>query len=707
MKRRISLESISAMATESFDSSPTGNVNPAMQGETPEQPLVTAGYNEAPFSGQENYAAEKFKERALAAIAQPPFRLQQSLEAEALVIDDDELEAFGKQCNGLMSLMDDSPVVSLEDAKERANKLAVAKNKMHGRFKKMFEGWADGWRSAGGLQSKYRKRLEELRQQLSGTQIHGTVDVNLSGLWQHFSNEAGPIHNNFIGKIKEDVAYSTYILADYSKQAYEQLKHLEMALHTGQGDSDEQAKRTALDVEKCEAPMSYLDHKWMCKAGEQPYLSVMGVYANQGRTPRPVALDGVSLSKLAQMATYFRVREYGSFTHGLKKLFVNSSKANVRLHESDLEQVIKLGEMYLDAVSTYLEYYHGCWAVFRRIDESLEMIWDDFDLTEWEVNYRGDDPDGSDDINVTWQTSGTGNITRRAALYEQLLDVVQNFSDAVLSPGMQEMNRALRAAKFHCYLLEAAFKVVKSAAMESMMVPPRLQRKMAQEFFWNNKPHQSAEYVAPKWKDIPKPQWDVNHPPSIQESVKTLRAAMQEHDPEGLKTFNRPATPQELQKLEALVKEHTGKGLPPELVELYKITNGGVDSYQHLRLFDFDEFMPIHEVISAYNLFLALVDDDWAGDTSEIETGMQGKRYWEPWWIPFTANGGGDHFCADVNPGAGGKVGQVIDWCHDFDGRRVTAPSIAAFLALSIHRQLYLLQHKKDWEAKNKPAEQK
>jgi cell wall assembly regulator SMI1 len=701
MKRRMSLESIAALGMESFDSSPTGNVQPTMQGETPEQPLITAGYNESPFSGSENYAAEKLAQRVKEAIEKPLFPVRYASEADAIVVDDDEFDALIRSSTAATSVWDDDSQVSLE-AKD-SNKLAVAKNKLHGRFKKMFEGWKDGWRTMPGLIKKYEARLAELQKELNGTIIRGPLDVNLSGLWQHFSNDAGPIHNNFMHKVQEDLAFSSYILGDFSKEAMAQLRKLEMALHTGQGNSDEEAKRTALDLEKLEAPSMYLDHKWMCVSGEQPYLSVTGIYANQGRVPRPVAIGGMSMEKLAKMAMPFHVREYGSFLHGMKKLFVNGSKANVRLTENDLENLLKAGQTYLEGARSYMDNYHNSWPIFRRIDESLELIWKDFDLTDYSITL-GDEED-EDAVEISWQTSGTGDVTRRAALYDQILMVVQNFADSVVAPGSHEAHRAVRAAKFHCYLLEAALKAAKSAAMESESLAMEARGfkglQLAQEFFWNNKPHKPEEYVAPKWKDIPKPQWDPKHPPSIAESVKALRAAMQEHDPEALKTFNRPATPQELQKLEALVKQHTGKGLPPQLVELYKISNGGVDSYRHLRLFDFDDFMPIQQVIQTYELFLHLTENDWAGDESEIETGMQGKRYWEPWWIPFTASGSGDHFCADVNPGGGGQTGQVIDWCHDYHARRVAAPSIAAFLAMSIHRQLYLIQHKKDWDAKN------
>lgn len=58
------MKSFNRITLESFDQSPTGDnefIQGTAQPETPEQPLVTAGYAEAPFSGQENYSAEMLR----------------------------------------------------------------------------------------------------------------------------------------------------------------------------------------------------------------------------------------------------------------------------------------------------------------------------------------------------------------------------------------------------------------------------------------------------------------------------------------------------------------------------------------------------------------------------------------------------------------------------------------------------------------------
>lgn len=55
-------------------------------------------------------------------------------------------------------------------------------------------------------------------------------------------------------------------------------------------------------------------------------------------------------------------------------------------------------------------------------------------------------------------------------------------------------------------------------------------------------------------------------------------------------------------------------------------------------------------------------------------------RWWVPGWIPIASNGGGDYSCLDLDPGEGGRWGQVIAFVHDdYDYRVVEAPSFRAW----------------------------
>jgi cell wall assembly regulator SMI1 len=47
--------------------------------------------------------------------------------------------------------------------------------------------------------------------------------------------------------------------------------------------------------------------------------------------------------------------------------------------------------------------------------------------------------------------------------------------------------------------------------------------------------------------------------------------------------------------------------------------------------------------------------------------------------IPITANGGGDGFCLDLDPGEKGLQGQVIEFIHDSGSRKLEAPSFRSW----------------------------
>ncbi|BDD79615.1 hypothetical protein [Burkholderia phage FLC9] len=635
---------------------------------------------------------------AMESLIKPAYPLRKALEAEAMVVDVDDLDQLAVGANSLSSYLTESGVgMAMESAKSPSD---IAKSKMHLRFKKLKDGFVDTFRSAAGMASKYERQLDELEEELLKGHVHGQIKVNMSSLWQHFSDEKGPITHNLLTKVREDVAYSTYILTSFSEQAYQQLEGLSRALHTGQGTDDEQAKRTALDVEKLKGPAEYMDQKWICAAGEQPYLSVTGLSAVQGRHPRPVGIEGVSLDRLALLATPYHLREYGSFLHGLKKMFVNDSKKETHLAAEDLAKLIVIGREYLVAAKLYLAIYNKVWPIFRRLDDSLDMIWDDFGLTDYEVNIEGEAEDGSDDVNIQWQTSDTGNVKRRLAVFDQLMQVVRNFSDAVLQPGVNELARALRAAKFHGYLVAAGIKAAEGHGQNAGNV--------AQELFGFGKKEQpKAEYKAPQLKDIPAPEWDPHHPPSIQQTWQALTTFLKQEAPDQLKYMRPLQNDAELKKFIALVKEESGREFPKELIELWKLTDGFESSWQKPGMFDHADFLSVHWAYDAYLSNLSMMDDDWADSSSDVGQGIQGKRWWEPWWIPFTGHGNGDALCVDIHPGAGGKPGQVISWYHDSDDRMVKAPSVAAFFALCVHRTIYSHGHKKDWDSKNPQQAQK
>jgi cell wall assembly regulator SMI1 len=90
--------------------------------------------------------------------------------------------------------------------------------------------------------------------------------------------------------------------------------------------------------------------------------------------------------------------------------------------------------------------------------------------------------------------------------------------------------------------------------------------------------------------------------------------------------------------------------------------------------------MPLTEAADAWKMMKGLVDGGNFDDgRAESDKGVQ-KKWWDVGWIPFASNGGGDHFCIDLDPGKGGTKGQVIHFRHDAERRTLLAPSLRAFL---------------------------
>jgi cell wall assembly regulator SMI1 len=64
----------------------------------------------------------------------------------------------------------------------------------------------------------------------------------------------------------------------------------------------------------------------------------------------------------------------------------------------------------------------------------------------------------------------------------------------------------------------------------------------------------------------------------------------------------------------------------------------------------------------------------------DADPGVRGE-FWNPNWIPFAAaTDRGDYLMLDFAPARGGRPGQVIEWRHDTNERRLAAASLPALL---------------------------
>ena len=153
---------------------------------------------------------------------------------------------------------------------------------------------------------------------------------------------------------------------------------------------------------------------------------------------------------------------------------------------------------------------------------------------------------------------------------------------------------------------------------------------------------------------------------SIAATWTAFESWLGEYWPDGLEDLSPPATDEEIINVEMAL----GARLPPDFVESLKIHNGQRGSAGGL--FDNSELLSSAAIIDQWMVWKELLDaGDFAGIKSDPDAGVR-DDWWNAKWIPFTHNGGGDHYCLDLAPGTNGQEGQVITMWHDM-GTRVVA----------------------------------
>ncbi len=122
----------------------------------------------------------------------------------------------------------------------------------------------------------------------------------------------------------------------------------------------------------------------------------------------------------------------------------------------------------------------------------------------------------------------------------------------------------------------------------------------------------------------------------------------------------------------ARAEDRMGLALPDELYTLLATCDGGEDVFGGAALMGMAH---IHEV---YDRLREEADDrEGANVATAIKSAMTANKL----WIPFVNFGNGDFLCVDLDPGAAGTRGQIIEYCHDDDHRGPLAASLTAYLA--------------------------
>jgi len=161
----------------------------------------------------------------------------------------------------------------------------------------------------------------------------------------------------------------------------------------------------------------------------------------------------------------------------------------------------------------------------------------------------------------------------------------------------------------------------------------------------------------------------------MQDDWQQILAWVEANAPDLLDYLEPPANRAELAETESRLSMR----LPTALRTFYGLQNG-TTAFGIFPALEHEQAafgpLPLDEIE-----FLELEDDDADADEAfDVDAGVRAE-FWNADWIPFAAVADrGDYLMLDMAPARGGRVGQVIEWRHDTNERRLVAPSLEALL---------------------------
>ncbi len=174
----------------------------------------------------------------------------------------------------------------------------------------------------------------------------------------------------------------------------------------------------------------------------------------------------------------------------------------------------------------------------------------------------------------------------------------------------------------------------------------------------------------------------------IQSLWKNFIEEYKKAHPGDVSKLNLPAVEDDFLKF----KTETEMELPEELKAIYELNNGqsgGVGIFFGL------EFLPIDGVIKQWKVWDRINKQEKDGSLKNMNSFCTSYpaeaikiAYTDSMWIPFTYDYGGNHIGVDLDPDTAGKVGQIINFGADEDGKVVLAENLQIFLEriLSIYQ---------------------
>jgi molybdopterin molybdotransferase len=154
-----------------------------------------------------------------------------------------------------------------------------------------------------------------------------------------------------------------------------------------------------------------------------------------------------------------------------------------------------------------------------------------------------------------------------------------------------------------------------------------------------------------------------------------LAAWLGQHAPKALAVLRPGADDAAITAVETAVQAT----LPADLAELLRI-HDGQQNRPFLNTVAGFMLLPCRDIVEAWREYAELVDAGDLDKPAESKDDTVRPVWWSKRWVPFAEGAGGDLLCVDLDPGAKGRVGQVLRFWHDEPWRQQLAASVGALL---------------------------
>lgn len=158
---------------------------------------------------------------------------------------------------------------------------------------------------------------------------------------------------------------------------------------------------------------------------------------------------------------------------------------------------------------------------------------------------------------------------------------------------------------------------------------------------------------------------------TVAERWATITAWLEDHHPAALAHWRPAATPAAI----ADAERSLGVTLPDDYKQFLALANGQVDRAPMVGM---GSLLPVEKLASARAV---IPGEATPVAPSDVGPGIQPVDYCER-WIPISQSSRGrDYLCLDLEPAAGGAVGQILEYVVDDDARPLVAASFAELLS--------------------------